>query len=270
MHRPLTAADLFPGGPLVRLGGAVYTLDTVDSTNSYLLERAETLADGTVVTTEYQTGGRGRLGRRWETPRGAGLIVSVLLIEPASGLIAGSATLAAAVAAVEAIETLTDVRAHVRWPNDVAVGGRKLGGVLAEVTPLTPRDERPAQPRAVVLGLGLNCLQHRGHFAPELAQRATSLELESAQPVERAALATEVLRRLDHWIVTVGRAGGTEELLRQWKGRCEELGTHITVQRAGRQLSGTVLDIEANGDLVLQVDEGGRQTLAAATTTRAW
>ena len=243
--------------------------DQLDSTNAHLLSRASELEDGTIALAEFQSAGHGRLGRRWESPRGASVLLSVLLKEPAASALPPRATMLAAVAACEAVEQTTACRPAVRWPNDLVVSGRKLGGVLVESTPLSAGSPTGAADRALVLGIGINCLQQRGHFAGELKETATSLEIESPAAIERAAVARRLLERLDAHIApfTTDANAGTQ-LLATWKSRCEDFGTRVSLRQDRRTSSGTVLDINEQGDLLVQLDEGGRRYFASATTTR--
>jgi BirA family biotin operon repressor/biotin-[acetyl-CoA-carboxylase] ligase len=263
-HRPLTATDLLPRGPLRRLGQRVFVHDQLDSTNRFLLEQAGELGDGALAYVEFQTAGRGRLGRRWEAPRGSSVLLSVLLHEPADTPLLSLGALLAAVAACEAVEDVTDCTPGVRWPNDLVRHGRKLGGVLAESCALAA----PAR-RAVIIGIGINCLQQRGHFKGALAQSATSLECECAQPVSRAAVAAALVARLDHWLATCGdQPTGWTAVRSAWQARCEDVGTRVTLEHDGRTYSGTALEISDAGDLVVASDDGTRRQFAASNTTR--
>lgn len=261
-HRPLRVADLVPDGPLRRLGRQVLLAETLDSTNRFLLERAADLADGAVAHAEFQSAGRGRLGRTWHAPRGAALLLSVLLQEPVGSPLQGLAGLLACVATCEAVEATTDVAVRVRWPNDLYVDQRKLGGVLAESRLLSVRR------RALVIGIGLNCLQHVGHFPPELRATATSLELATSRAVDRAAVAAALLRSLDGWLERGRTATGYDRLRRAWQARCADVGTRVTLVHDGRTYAGTALDIDASGDLIVQLDRGGRRHFVASNTTR--
>jgi BirA family biotin operon repressor/biotin-[acetyl-CoA-carboxylase] ligase len=264
MHRPLVESDLFPHGPLRRLGQRVATLSEVESTNTYLLADAEAWGDGAVASAEYQTAGRGRQGRSWLSPRGSSILLSVLLIEPEESPRLVHAALHAALATAEAVEAESTCRAELRWPNDVVVGGRKLAGVLAE----SKAWARDAAQRAVVVGVGLNCLQQRGHFGPGLAEAATSLEIECNQPVDRPALARRLVERLDFHFS--GAAHDWDDLREAWTARCDDLGARVTLEENSRRFTGTVLEIADNGDLLVQLDSGGRRRFGSATTTRLW
>lgn len=267
-HRPLTANDLLSAGPLVRLGRPLFLHDTIDSTNAFLLARARDADDGAIAWAEFQSAGRGRLGRRWLAPRGSSILLSVLLIEPADSPLLTLAAALAAVSTCEAIDATTDCAPAVRWPNDIVLHRRKLGGVLAESCPL-PDTPRAARQRALVIGIGVNCLQQAAHFPPELADLATSLEIESSQPISRASLAAALLARLDHWLVTGGASGhGWTSLLTTWRARCHDVGTRVTLEQDGRTYTGTALDISEEGDLIVELDQGARRRFASTTTTR--
>jgi BirA family biotin operon repressor/biotin-[acetyl-CoA-carboxylase] ligase len=224
-----------------------------------------------------QTAGRGRQGRRWLAPRGSSILLSVLLIEPTESLRITYAAMLAALSASEAVEAETTCRPTLRWPNDLIVCGKKLGGVLAESTPLPkPGQPRPAQSqnrgqpeRALVIGVGLNCFQQPGHFNAELAQTATSLELECPQPVDRAAVARRLLERIDAHLAHDPHLPQDWHWLREaWSARCDDLGARVTLDENSRRYNGTVLEIADNGDLVVQLDGGGRRRFESATTTR--
>jgi len=269
MHRPLTETDLFPHGPLRRLGRRVELLPEIDSTNAYLLAHAADWDDGSVVVAEFQSAGRGRQGRRWLAPRGSSILLSVLLIEPEGSLRITHGTMLAAVAASQALEAETDCRPGLRWPNDLVVGGKKLGGILAESTPRAPQPDRKHAKRAVVIGIGLNCFQQPGHFGAELADTATSLEIECAQPVDRPALARRLVERLDVLLSNDPRQQCTWPGLREaWIARSDDFGARVTLLENSRRYTGTVLEIADNGDLLVELDSGGRRRFEPTTTTR--
>jgi BirA family biotin operon repressor/biotin-[acetyl-CoA-carboxylase] ligase len=269
-HGPLSATDLLPDGPLRRLGTRLFLHDTLESTNAFLLARATEARDGTVAWTEFQSAGRGRLGRRWQAPRSSSVLLSVLLIEPADSPLLELAGLLAALATCEAIDATTECTPAVRWPNDVTIGGRKVSGVLAESSVLVDAGGGAVR-RALVIGVGINCLQHRGHFPLEIADIATSLEIASPQPINRAAVAARLLARLDHWLhAAVSVTGGWGDLRAAWRAWCQDFGTRVTLEQDGREHRGTALDVADDGSLIVQLDHGGRRQFASATTTRVW
>lgn len=245
-------------------------LSETDSTNHYAAARADSLADGAVVLAEHQSAGRGRLGRRWEAPRGSSLLLSVLLHEHASSPLIPHAAVLAAAAACRAVCDVTDCRPRLRWPNDLVLSGRKLGGVLAESRSIRlPLADAPT--RAVVIGLGINCLQQRGHFQNDLAEKATSLEIESTRPIDRRALARALLTQLDDSLSRPDRAAPQSETVHElWQHFSDDIGTRVTLARHGDVAEGTVVDVLMDGDLLVELDHGGRTRFESATTTRIW
>jgi BirA family biotin operon repressor/biotin-[acetyl-CoA-carboxylase] ligase len=170
----------------------------------------------------------------------------------------------ASLAACEAIEVLTDTHPFVRWPNDLVIGERKVAGVLAESTPLD--DGR----RAVVIGIGINCLQQVGHFDAELAAKATSLEIESQSAIDRVAIARELVLRLDARWAGAGIADGLKESRAAWLARCNDRGSPVTLRTRHGMQRGTIVDIDVDGGLLVHLDSGERCVFEAATTTRIW
>ena len=259
-------------------GPGVQAVSSTASTNDLAWERLGTDgADGLVILAEHQTVGRGRLGRTWESPRGASLLGSVLLVEPAvpaegRQVVPGSQLgLIAAVACADAIAETTGARVGLKWPNDLMAQGRKLGGILVESRVVAAKAERgqpaPAAPGvAYVVGIGINCLQHRGHFPPELRDRATSLDLVSPGPVDRNALARAVLVQLDRWFADLSALSGVV-VRRAWLERSAPLGERIRLQYDGRRYSGHVIDLDPTASLVVQLDEGGRRLFEADRTS---
>jgi BirA family biotin operon repressor/biotin-[acetyl-CoA-carboxylase] ligase len=156
--------------------------------------------EGAIVTTDEQTEGRGRLGRRWEAPAGSSLLFSLLLRPSVHGERLAELSVVAGRAVAEAVEEVTGLRTTVKLPNDVLVDGRKVAGILAE-----------ANEGRVVLGVGLNVRQREEELPPRAEHPATSLALEGAAGADRAELLAAVLERLerayDDWRAEVTRSG---------------------------------------------------------------
>lgn len=263
MSAPLSEHDVLPARSLRRLGSSRTLLLEVDSTNRYLLDLCEQLPDGAIALAEMQSAGRGRLGRRWLAPRGSSVLASVLLIEPARSPLRPIASMLAAVAACRAVADATRCTPELRWPNDLTIGGRKLGGVLVE----TRARGASGESVAMVIGVGLNCLQQAAHFPESLRSAATSLEMESSEPVDRAAVARALIERLDE-LIALPEPLALEAVRGEWLGRCRDLGRRVALQHDTQRLDGTILDIAPSGDLLVHSDQAGRVWLEAAHTTR--
>ncbi len=262
MTSGLNAAHIAASLNSTRIGRRLVCLAECDSTNAFALAEIARNAldvDGLVIFSEHQTAGRGRLGRTWHAPRGASLLMTVVLIgEPSAAPRLG---LAAGIAIREAIHEIAAVDVELTWPNDTYVRGRKLAGVLIESV-------RPAGvPAAHAVGIGINCLQTSAHFPVELRNRATSLEIECHHAVDRTALASALLRHLNARLPTALIASD-EAMAVSWRRYSSDIGRRIELVHAGRRFSGTVLDIDATHGLWLQLDDGGRCRFDPLTTSK--
>lgn len=175
------------------IGVCAIHLEEVTSTNDLALQMAEEGApEGLVVTANRQTRGRGTWGRRWESATG-GLWVSILLRPSAPPSYGAIFNLMGAVASAEAVRQASGLEARVRWPNDLFLGGRKMGGVLNEMRATQRRI------RYLVMGIGINVNQERRDFPLSLRDLATSLRLESGKIWDRQVLAEALYDRVDFW-----------------------------------------------------------------------
>ena len=243
------------------LAGVVSRLDVVartGSTNADLAAAANAGApDRAVLVAELQDAGRGRLDRRWVSPPGAGLTLSVLLrpagVPPAR---TGWLPLLAGLALLDTVRALAPgVSAALKWPNDLLLGpGRAKGaGLLAEA---------PA-PGAVVLGIGLN-VRTRPDQLPE-GVAATSLLVEGAD-LDRGEVLVALLRRLLADEAAWRAAGGDPEasgLRARYRAGCATLGARVRIEQPGGPLLGTALDVDTDGRLLVRSDEGGTRAVAA-------
>lgn len=250
MTPPLTPEALTEGLETRVIGRRVICLEKASSTNDRAwAEAVHRGKEGTVVFAEEQTRGRGRLGRAWHSPHGAGLWMSVLLrpdipVERYPLLTSvGAVAVAAAVAA-----TIPSVP-RVRWPNDVVVDGRKIAGVLAEARDLTTR--RPP----AVLGIGVNVNLAREGFPRELRAFATSLSIENRAPVDRLRFARTLLVELDHLYAEVC-AGDVETFSERWRACLDLLGERVRVKTGGRWHVGRLVDIDPCEGIFLRSDAG--------------
>jgi BirA family biotin operon repressor/biotin-[acetyl-CoA-carboxylase] ligase len=245
-----------------RIGRQVVVLDEATSTNDAALQAiGGPSPDGLAVFAEYQTAGRGRLGRTWHSPRSASVLCSVLLIEPVDDaqrpIDPGMLTLTAGLATCTAITTAAaDVEATLRWPNDVTVGGRKLAGILIE-----SRAHPPGL--AYAIGIGINCLQQPAHFEQSVRDRATSLEAESRDPISRLTVARHLIIELDRWL---GSQPDLESVRQAWLDRAEPLGQHVRLRQTGHDYIGRTIDVDPTAGLVVELDGGGRRVFDPTTT----
>ncbi len=222
----------------------VVALDATVSTNDDAAAlAADGAPEGTVVVAGRQSGGRGRLGRGWVSEAGRGLLASWVVrpnwpVERWPLL-----TIAAALAAADAVRSATGLSPSLKWPNDVMLGTRKLAGVLAEARP----------PDFVVVGLGLNL---SGRVPPEVAPAAVTLEEAGTQNSDGATLLRETLRGF------AGAMADPDDLLPRYRAACATLGRRVRVETADGHVEGTAEDVDHSGALILRTG-GERRRLAA-------
>jgi BirA family transcriptional regulator, biotin operon repressor / biotin---[acetyl-CoA-carboxylase] ligase len=212
--------------------------------------------EGLVVVAEEQTAGRGRRGRVWSSPAGAGLYLSFILRPPrhASDRVLSLLTLATGVAVRGAIEEACGFAPELKWPNDVMVGRRKLAGVLAEGSAIGTAEQ------CIVIGVGLNVLSaaHPG----EIARRATSLEEELGRLVERGPLLEALLVAVPHVYARL-LANEADDILREWRAAAPSArGARVEwVSETGTRC-GTTIGVGDDGALLIRTREGDARVIA--------
>ncbi len=219
--------------------------EEVGSTNDLATSAAGGGApEGTVVAANAQSAGRGRLGRSWASPPGAGLYVSVVLrpLPHALPLL----TIAAGVAVAEGVEAASGLSACVKWPNDVYAGARKLAGILAEAGSSPAGDH-------VVIGFGINL--RPAAFPPDVAARATSIEGELGRTVDRGLVLAECLAALaDRYRLL--QAGARDAVIAAWRSRAaQHLGRPVEWDAEHGARRGIAHDIDARGALLVRVGD---------------
>ena len=232
----------------------IHQLDEVGSTNTYVRERARQGAPaGLVAVADHQTAGRGRLGRRWESPPGANLLVSFLL-RPDCG--AGDVHLCAgavALAAADACREVAGVEPVLKWPNDLLLDGTKLAGVLAEA------EFAGAILKAVVVGIGINVAWPG---PPEAGGTCLDDVSRTIQPLDRQVLLLRLLNALEPRCELLEEAAGRRDLADEVRRRCATLGQRVRVILAGEELIGRADAIDDDGRLVVETASGSRPVSA--------
>jgi len=214
---------------------------------------------------DFQSAGRGRLGRRWEAPPGANLLASVLLRPALDPSRLHLTTVVVALAAADACAQIADVRPDLKWPNDLYVGRCKLAGILAE----SVRD-------AVVVGLGLNVRWPAPDSATqepplplELEGLATSLwrerdSSEGASELDPRVVLDLVLAGLEHRLVDLSHPDGQRRQAAEYRSRCVTVGKRVEVSTGARAIRGIVVDVTDEGHLAVEEAEAGRITTVTA------
>ena len=220
---------------------------SIDSTNSALLEEARRGApEGVVFVADHQTAGRGRLDRRWQAPPGSSLLVSVLLRPDVEPALAHRVTAVVALAAGDACAAVAGFSPRLKWPNDLVVDDRKLGGILAEAV------VEGGAVRAVVVGMGLN-VNWPEPLPDDLATTATACNLIAGRDIDRDALLDAFLDCLE---VRYG-ALASDDAAADERARSATLGREVRVELPGdRVVIGRAVDLARDGALLVETRPG--------------
>lgn len=252
----LTGLELAPLLSTSDIGRTVHFFESLASTNTTAFELArEGAFHGDVVIAEAQTQGKGRRGRGWASTPGKNLTCSVVLRPEVAPQRAAELTLLGAVALAETLVE-AGVPALIKWPNDVLVNGRKVAGVLTELSADVERVQ------FVVLGVGVNLNAAKADWPPDVAEAATSVMLERGAPVPRALFAAALFTRLERWLERWSNEG-FEPLRAAWKARSATLGHEVLVREERRELRGMAEDIDDTGALLVRVGTQVERVLAA-------
>ncbi|HSB21234.1 MAG TPA: biotin--[acetyl-CoA-carboxylase] ligase [Anaeromyxobacteraceae bacterium] len=246
----LTALELRPLLATHDLGQVLHCFEELASTNDTARQLAEEgAAHGEVVIAERQTAGRGRRGRGWISPPGRNLHLSAVLRPDLPPLRAPEITLVASVGLCHAVRR-AGADAGIKWPNDLVVGERKLGGILTEMAAEADRVQW------VVLGVGVNLNSRPEDFPEELRPAVTSVAAERGQPVPRALFAAAALALLEEWLDRYAE-GGFAAVRDEWRVLSDTLGRQVRVAAEGREIRGLAEDVDESGALLVRTG-GGR------------
>ncbi|HNQ74896.1 MAG TPA: biotin--[acetyl-CoA-carboxylase] ligase [Verrucomicrobiota bacterium] len=248
-------------GPTEVVGREIRVFARTTSTNDIVEKLArDGVGEGVVVFAEAQTKGRGRLGRAWISPMRKGLWFSILLRPRLRPQEATQLTVAAATATARAIRAVTGLRAEIKWPNDILTGGRKVAGILTELSAEVDRVKH------ITLGIGVSVNLTETEFPGELRKTATSLRLALGRPVARAELATAILRELDRDYARILR-GEFPALADEWEAQCTTIGRQVTVEMGRRKICGRAEALDGEGALLLRTEHGGLERIVGGDVT---
>jgi BirA family biotin operon repressor/biotin-[acetyl-CoA-carboxylase] ligase len=234
------------------IGKRLVNLALTASTNAEAFRLAEGGADeGTVVTADEQNKGKGRLGRTWSSPPGANLYCSVILRPQIKPFEAPQLTFLSAVAVARAVEQAAGLKPEIKWPNDVLIGGKKVAGLLNEMSAETDGIN------FVILGIGANLNMTADQFPGDLRHPATSLYIETGAKVVRARFTALLLSELDR-LYAGFLDHGFAQVRREWQERCNADGRKVVVSNPGcDDIRGQFAGIDSDGALLVQSPNGG-------------
>ncbi len=229
----------------------------IDSTNDAAMEAGQTGApEGLAILADRQTRGRGRRGRSWASVPGAGVYTSILLRPPLSPLQAPLLTLMAGLATGEAIASVAQVEPELKWPNDLLLDGRKVVGILTEMTTTGQRIGH------VAIGIGVNVHHNREDFPDAVRDTATSIDQAVGRRVDRGDVAAALYNAFDRWYASVC-SDGVSLILQAARRRTVTLGKSVTVDTGEAQWRGTAVGLDDDGALLVLDARGTVQRVLA-------
>jgi BirA family biotin operon repressor/biotin-[acetyl-CoA-carboxylase] ligase len=249
------------------LGGAgfgrpLFTYGSLGSTNTVALQLAESGSpEGTLVTAEEQTEGRGRQGRSWHSPPGLGIWMSLILRPKLDPARAAGLSIVAGVAIAAAMEGPAGARVRIKWPNDVLIDDRKVAGVLCESV------LEGMRVRHTVVGIGVNVNHKPDEIPPLLRDRAVSLRVATGRPHDRVELLAAIIGAFEQRYRTyAGDRPGP--VLAEFRERSGLIGRGVRITQDGGGFDGTVLDITNEGSLLVSTQAGPRTVAAGEASLR--
>lgn len=230
--------------------------EAVDSTNDRLKDLARAGApEGTCVAAGMQTGGRGRQGRRFVSPAGTGMYFSALLRPEAPVEECMHLTCAVAVAAAQAVEQICGITPQIKWPNDLCRDGRKLGGILTEVS------ARDGRLEWAVVGIGINCRTPAGGFPDPIRQIAASLEEMGGSAPEPRELARAMAEKMRDLAATF--LSEKARWMEEFQKLCVTTGRDVCVISPSDSRRGRALEVDLQGGLIVEFLDGSREVVSS-------
>lgn len=249
LERRMAAETLWAGHP-------VKFYDAVDSTNLRAMQEAESGApEGALIVADMQTAGRGRRGRSWQSPAGTNVYFTLILRPDYMPDKASMVTLVMALAVAEGIEAVCGLQTQIKWPNDIVANGRKVCGILTEM-----RAERDSV-QHIVVGAGVNVgLQV---FAPELAEKATSLQAECGVRVSRMSLIVHVMKAFEKYYGIFRDTLDLSGLREKYESLLVNRDREVRVLDPGGDFAGVSRGINNAGELLVELPDGKLVTVYA-------
>lgn len=236
----------------------IFVYDRVNSTNqlAMFLAAKDDLLTSIIIIADSQEAGKGRLGRTWISPPGRNIYMSIAFKPRLDTRDATMLTLITSVACAHAIKKISGLQVSIKWPNDLILSGKKLGGILTEIRADIDKVN------LAVIGIGINVNMGKGDFTEEIRSIATSIKEESGKCCSRNELVIEILRQIEHFYGMLIEHG-KYPLLNEWKILSSTLGKSVKVVIGDETLIGLAEDIDDNGMLILELASGLRRRISA-------
>ncbi len=257
IKRTLTGAG--HKNPLI-IGKEIHVFQAIDSTNIKGMELGESGSpEGTIVLTETQTNGKGRLGRKWISPEG-NIYLSIILRPKILPSEAPLITLMAAVASASALRNALNIGVNIKWPNDIILDGKKVGGILTEMNSETDRVNY------IVIGIGVNVNMDLSILPPDVRITATTIKEKIGSDIRRAEILSLLIKELDRWY-KIFLNEGPGPVLDEWRGLSQGIGKKVKVTSLDSVIEGLAEGIDDYGRLIVRLEGGRVEKVASGDVT---
>ncbi|MEJ5227662.1 biotin--[acetyl-CoA-carboxylase] ligase [Thermodesulfovibrio sp.] len=243
------------------VGKEIFIYDEVESTNSVAYELLKKgYPSGTVVIADRQTKGKGRLGRKWISPAGKNLYMSIAVKPNITPKYATMITLTSVVACTTALRRHTDIAVLIKWPNDMLVDHKKVGGILSEIK------IEGEKIKAAVVGIGINVNMTEEDIPEEIKDIATSLRICKGEEFSRALLAIEIIKEFDKWYQLLEKKN-RKTIIDRWMQLSGTIGRQVKIVLTEREIIATAEAIDEEGRLIVKLSDGTYEKISAGDVT---
>lgn len=229
------------------IGQNIIYFEKLDSTNTYCRQNGKDMPDGTLVIANRQTAGKGSRGRNWESPENVAIYMSLVLKPDIQPMLAPRLTPVMALSIAKTLEKL-GVPVQIKWPNDIVLDGKKLAGILTEMSVKSTGVEQ------IVIGVGMNVSTES--FPEELKERATSLFIETEKHFSREEIITAMMNCFEEDYKTFLSTCDLSQLLEQYKQFSATIGQKVRVLDSKGEYTGQAVDVDAAGQLLVRKEDG--------------
>ncbi len=242
-------------------GQELFCFDEIDSTNTKAKELAEQgYPSGTLVVADRQIAGRGRRGRSWDSPAGIGIFMTLLLKPDINPNNASMLTLVTALATAQAISDVTGAEAKIKWPNDIVINGKKVCGILTEMSAQFDYINH------IVIGIGINV--HNESFPEEIRETASSLLLESGKRIHRADLIARFLERFEAGYAIFLQTEDLEGLMKDYNALLVNIQKQVRILDPKEPFEGKAIGITKRGELIVDTWESRKLVSSGEVSVR--
>lgn len=260
--KKLVAEEVQYGLQTKFIGRNISFHEELDSTNQYAktLVRRGKAVNGTVVLSEEQSRGKGRLGREWSSPKN-GMWFTIILKPDLSLMQIPSVTLVVSEAVLRVLKKYGGPEVKIKWPNDILYRGRKLAGILCEL------EAEQDLVRTLYIGIGVNVNCSRSSFPVSVRNNIATLKEAAGSAVDRPELMRTLLKEIEDNFDQLIKSD-IKKIVQNWRNNCETLGSDVKVKDMGRSFEGTAVDIDQNGALILKTYDGERLHIRSGDVIR--